>query len=173
MNFSPPPLFRHLKYIWKTGYFVCSYLVLCNNVSPAEAMRNFSVARGHSIERPNYINAIMQHGAHLQERTQLRRSVRNMSQNIRRTRWDRTSDSRTADSEWTSWVNKRMQKWTSKVCLCVKKEIKRFWFINGIKFLRFFNNSLKYENLTKTKGVKSLENYSRWSTLKREGLLLV
>ena len=36
-------------------------MVLCNNVSPSDAMRNFSVARGHQIERPNYINAIMQH----------------------------------------------------------------------------------------------------------------
>jgi len=47
----------------RTGYFVCSYMVLCNNVSPSDAMRNFSVARGHQIERPNYINAIINHAS--------------------------------------------------------------------------------------------------------------
>jgi len=47
----------------RTGYFVCSYMVLCNNVSPSDAMRNFSVARGHPIERPNYINAIIRHAS--------------------------------------------------------------------------------------------------------------
>lgn len=38
-------------------------MVLCNNVSPSDAMRNFSVARGHQIERPNYINAIIKHAS--------------------------------------------------------------------------------------------------------------
>lgn len=45
----------------QTGYFVCSYLVLCNNLSPSEALENFADARGHQIERPNYISAITHH----------------------------------------------------------------------------------------------------------------
>lgn len=36
-------------------------MVLCNNVSPSDAIRNFSVARGHQIERINYINSLMTH----------------------------------------------------------------------------------------------------------------
>jgi len=82
----------------RTGYFVCSYLVLCNNVSPSDAMRNFSVARGHQIERPNYINAIMQHRS--QNRQQQSRS-------FRRSRW---SNDRYSDMDWNSWINGRMQR---------------------------------------------------------------
>jgi hypothetical protein len=56
----------------KTGYFVCSYMVLCNNVSPSDAIRNFGAARGHEIERQNYINDIMAH----QSNEVLKRAVR-------------------------------------------------------------------------------------------------
>lgn len=69
----------------KTGYFVCSYMVLCNNVSPSDAMRNFSVARGHQIERPNYINAIMHHCSNQELKLRIA--------NVRRSRWaDRSSN---------------------------------------------------------------------------------
>lgn len=45
-----------------SGYFVCSFMVLCNNLSPTEALKNFSDARGHRIERQNYIEGIESHG---------------------------------------------------------------------------------------------------------------
>lgn len=45
----------------QAGYFVCSYLVLCNNLSPSEALEKFADARGHEIERPNYVSAVMRH----------------------------------------------------------------------------------------------------------------
>lgn len=54
------------SFIPKTGYFVCSYMVLCNNMSPTDAMRNFSVARGHQIERANYISSVMTHNSNQQ-----------------------------------------------------------------------------------------------------------
>lgn len=37
-------------------------MVLCNNLSPTEALKNFSDARGHRIERENYIEGIESHG---------------------------------------------------------------------------------------------------------------
>lgn len=38
-------------------------MVLCNNLSPSEAMRNFNDARGHHIERANYISSVMTHSS--------------------------------------------------------------------------------------------------------------
>lgn len=38
-------------------------MVLCNNLSPTEALKNFSDARGHTIERQNYIDGIESHGS--------------------------------------------------------------------------------------------------------------
>lgn len=63
-------------------------MVLCNNVSPSDAMRNFSVARGHPIERPNYINAIMQHRSN----QELKQRISNLISNRRRSRWGDESE---------------------------------------------------------------------------------
>ena len=36
-------------------------MVLCNNVAPSDAIQNFEIARGHEMERENYIEGIMKH----------------------------------------------------------------------------------------------------------------
>lgn len=43
----------------RTGYIVCRYLVEWHNVEPSEAIKMFNDARGHDIERENYISDIM------------------------------------------------------------------------------------------------------------------
>lgn len=63
-------------------------MVLCNNVSPSDAMRNFSVARGHPIERPNYISAIMQHRSN----QELKQRISNVISIRRRSRWGNESE---------------------------------------------------------------------------------
>ncbi|CRK97319.1 CLUMA_CG010713, isoform A [Clunio marinus] len=50
----------------RTGYFVCSYMVLCNNVSPSDALKSFCEARGHEIERRNYVNAVNNHESNVE-----------------------------------------------------------------------------------------------------------
>ncbi|XP_075926684.1 RNA/RNP complex-1-interacting phosphatase isoform X2 [Petromyzon marinus] len=39
----------------RTGYLVCRYLIDCEKMEPDEAIQAFNSARGHSIERENYL----------------------------------------------------------------------------------------------------------------------
>ncbi|KAG5680524.1 hypothetical protein PVAND_010030 [Polypedilum vanderplanki] len=45
----------------RTGYFVCSYMVLVMNMDPDDAIRRFNIARGYEIERENYLVGIRRH----------------------------------------------------------------------------------------------------------------
>ncbi|CAG9804074.1 unnamed protein product [Chironomus riparius] len=45
----------------RTGYFVCSYMVLVLSIPPNEAIKRFAEARGYEIERENYISSIKLH----------------------------------------------------------------------------------------------------------------
>ncbi|XP_046853296.1 RNA/RNP complex-1-interacting phosphatase-like [Xenia sp. Carnegie-2017] len=40
----------------RSGYVVCRYLIECRGYSPQEAIEVFNKARGHSMERDNYLN---------------------------------------------------------------------------------------------------------------------
>ncbi|KAI9575786.1 RNA/RNP complex-1-interacting phosphatase isoform X2 [Glossina fuscipes] len=42
----------------RTGYFICSYMISELAIEPAEAIQRFVAARGHEIERSNYLNAL-------------------------------------------------------------------------------------------------------------------
>uniref|UniRef100_A0A1A9WW40 Tyrosine specific protein phosphatases domain-containing protein n=1 Tax=Glossina brevipalpis TaxID=37001 RepID=A0A1A9WW40_9MUSC len=42
----------------RTGYFICSYMISELTMKPLEAIRKFVVARGHKIERFNYLDAL-------------------------------------------------------------------------------------------------------------------
>jgi len=82
----------------RTGYFVCSYIVLHNNVSPSDVIRNFEIARGHRMERPNYINAIMGHRAN----SDLMQAIRNLGR-------PRTEGKKGGNSSRHEWVKKRIE----------------------------------------------------------------
>ena len=43
----------------RTGYIVCRYMVERLGIDPSEAINAFSTARGHPIERQNYIDDLM------------------------------------------------------------------------------------------------------------------
>ncbi|XP_076823601.1 RNA/RNP complex-1-interacting phosphatase homolog [Clavelina lepadiformis] len=40
----------------RTGYFVCKYLIKEKRIQPSDAINMFNAARGHKIERENYLN---------------------------------------------------------------------------------------------------------------------
>jgi hypothetical protein len=61
-------------------------MVLCNNVAPSDALRLFADARGHPVERDNYINAVMHHRSN----ADLIQAVRN----IEASRMERNTNSR-------------------------------------------------------------------------------
>ncbi|ESO96829.1 hypothetical protein LOTGIDRAFT_214357 [Lottia gigantea] len=42
----------------RTGYIVCRYMIDCLNQEPESAIAAFNKARGHPIERENYLNAL-------------------------------------------------------------------------------------------------------------------
>ncbi|XP_017124356.1 RNA/RNP complex-1-interacting phosphatase homolog isoform X2 [Drosophila elegans] len=42
----------------RTGYLICYFMISVMKKSPAEAIKNFSAARGHKIERENYLSSL-------------------------------------------------------------------------------------------------------------------
>ncbi|XP_067627342.1 RNA/RNP complex-1-interacting phosphatase homolog [Eurosta solidaginis] len=42
----------------RTGYLICNYMISELNMKPEEAIANFSIARGHNIERENYLQSL-------------------------------------------------------------------------------------------------------------------
>ncbi|XP_016958840.1 RNA/RNP complex-1-interacting phosphatase [Drosophila biarmipes] len=42
----------------RTGYLICYFMITVLNKSPEEAIKNFAAARGHDIERTNYLSAL-------------------------------------------------------------------------------------------------------------------
>ncbi|XP_039483566.1 RNA/RNP complex-1-interacting phosphatase [Drosophila santomea] len=42
----------------RTGYLICYFMISVMNKSPEEAIKTFSSARGHEIERHNYLNSL-------------------------------------------------------------------------------------------------------------------
>lgn len=45
----------------RTGYFICSYMVLIQRIPARIALKAFADARGYEIERKNYIHSIISH----------------------------------------------------------------------------------------------------------------
>ncbi|AAK85571.1 PTP-1 [Epiphyas postvittana nucleopolyhedrovirus] len=43
----------------RTGYLVCRYMINILNISPQDAIARFETARGHKIERQNYIQHLL------------------------------------------------------------------------------------------------------------------
>ncbi|XP_008190299.1 RNA/RNP complex-1-interacting phosphatase isoform X1 [Tribolium castaneum] len=43
----------------RTGYLICKYMVLRMKIDPQEAINKFQEARGHEIERHNYVSDIL------------------------------------------------------------------------------------------------------------------
>ncbi|XP_043642873.1 RNA/RNP complex-1-interacting phosphatase homolog [Drosophila teissieri] len=43
----------------RTGYLICYFMISVLNKSPEEAIKTFSSARGHKIERDNYVSSLM------------------------------------------------------------------------------------------------------------------
>ncbi|GJQ76262.1 hypothetical protein Trydic_g1996 [Trypoxylus dichotomus] len=43
----------------RTGYFICRYMIDKMNVKPEKAIESFQSARGHTMERPLLVNAIL------------------------------------------------------------------------------------------------------------------
>ncbi|XP_026463799.1 RNA/RNP complex-1-interacting phosphatase [Ctenocephalides felis] len=44
----------------RTGFFICSYMIRRLGFHPQQAIRLFEEARGHKIERNNYIQALLE-----------------------------------------------------------------------------------------------------------------
>ncbi|XP_017049535.1 RNA/RNP complex-1-interacting phosphatase isoform X2 [Drosophila ficusphila] len=42
----------------RTGYLICYFMISVMKTSPEEAIQTFSAARGHRIERPNYLQSL-------------------------------------------------------------------------------------------------------------------
>ncbi|XP_070851266.1 RNA/RNP complex-1-interacting phosphatase homolog [Drosophila suzukii] len=42
----------------RTGYLICYFMISVMKKSPEEAIKNFAAARGHEIERPNYLKSL-------------------------------------------------------------------------------------------------------------------
>ncbi|XP_032571835.1 RNA/RNP complex-1-interacting phosphatase isoform X3 [Drosophila sechellia] len=42
----------------RTGYLICYFMISVMNKSPEEAIQTFSLARGHEIERNNYLSSL-------------------------------------------------------------------------------------------------------------------
>ncbi|CAL8092077.1 unnamed protein product [Calicophoron daubneyi] len=43
----------------RTGYMICRYLVDVMGYEPSVALKEFAIARGHPVERPNYVDALL------------------------------------------------------------------------------------------------------------------
>lgn len=43
----------------RTGYMVCRYLMHTLGIAPQEAINRFEKARGHKIERQNYVQDLL------------------------------------------------------------------------------------------------------------------
>lgn len=50
----------------RTGYFVCSFMVLVQQMPPHIALKKFADARGYEIERKNYVSSIIAHHKNLE-----------------------------------------------------------------------------------------------------------
>lgn len=44
----------------RTGYMICKYMIMKMGIGPREAIETFNQARGHPIERQNYIEELLQ-----------------------------------------------------------------------------------------------------------------
>uniref|UniRef100_A0A1A9ZP31 Uncharacterized protein n=1 Tax=Glossina pallidipes TaxID=7398 RepID=A0A1A9ZP31_GLOPL len=60
----------------RTGYFICSYMISELAIEPTEAIKRFDAARGHEIERPNYLKALNRFN-----QSNLTREISNMRRN--------------------------------------------------------------------------------------------
>ncbi|CAH8439347.1 unnamed protein product [Heterobilharzia americana] len=52
----------------RTGYFICRYLIDHMNMNPKDALQEFEYARGHPVERGNYIEHLLSSTARLESR---------------------------------------------------------------------------------------------------------
>ncbi|KAH9586888.1 RNA/RNP complex-1-interacting phosphatase [Schistosoma haematobium] len=43
----------------RTGYLICRYLIDFMNINPKDALREFEWARGHPVERENYVEDLL------------------------------------------------------------------------------------------------------------------
>ncbi|XP_023305934.2 RNA/RNP complex-1-interacting phosphatase [Lucilia cuprina] len=64
----------------RTGYLICNYMISQMTIEPNEAMDRFSNARGHKIERNNYIEALHKLIQNSDEKIQIERNNINQGQ---------------------------------------------------------------------------------------------
>jgi hypothetical protein len=87
----------------RTGFFVCAYMVLCNNLLPSDVLRNFQIARGYPIERGNYISSIIQ----FRSNNELKQTIRHVG----RSRWSDKNDETHRSPAHYSRYSWRSGKW--------------------------------------------------------------
>jgi hypothetical protein len=66
----------------RTGYFICSFMVLVMQILPHVALKSFSEARGYEIERKNYISSIISHDKNLELKKFLAGRVENLKRRM-------------------------------------------------------------------------------------------